>query len=243
MQIFQRNSHKDIKGPKIIMMASTGSDSGKTFLTTGLVGVLRKRGYKVGVLKVGPDTRDIVPSLYLNKEKMERFSSIKIGGLGWKDFEEVLESLKTHNYDLIIIEGVMSVFTGMLNEKIPFSSAEIAMAASIPVIMVSPCNKGGIETAAVDVVAHVELMDELGIKTAGIILNKVYDNKIADSASEFIKNRTKTDFLTLIPKVSLTERGNTPEIEIKLEDFCLNAMKTVENYFDVDKIIKISSKS
>ena len=89
-----RNSYKDIKGPKIIMMASTGSDSGKTFLTTGLVGVLRKRGYKVGVLKVGPDTRDIVPSLYLNKEKMERFSSIKIGGLGWKDFEEVLESVK-----------------------------------------------------------------------------------------------------------------------------------------------------
>ena len=236
-----KDSHKNIKGPKIIMIASTGSDSGKTFLTTGLVGVLRKRGYKVGVLKVGPDTRDIVPSLYLNKEKMERFSSIKIGGLGWKDFEEVLGSVKTQNYDLVIIEGVMSVFTGMLNEKIPFSSAEIAMAANIPVVMVSPCNKGGIETAAVDVVAHVEMMSELGIETVGIILNKVYDNKIADSTSEFIKNRAKTDFLTLIPKVSLTERGNTPEVEIKLEDFCLNAMKTVENYLDVNKILKLAT--
>ena len=135
----------------------------------------------------------------------------------------------------------MSVFTGMLNEKIPFSSAEIAMAANIPVVMVSPCNKGGIETAAVDVVAHVEMMSELGIETVGIILNKVYDNKIADSTSEFIKNRAKTDFLTLIPKVSLTERGNTPEVEIKLEDFCLNAMKTVENYLDVNKILKLAA--
>ena len=64
---------------KIIMIASTGSDSGKTFITTGIVGALRKQGYKVGVLKVGPDIRDIVPSLYLNKERMENFSSIKIG--------------------------------------------------------------------------------------------------------------------------------------------------------------------
>jgi cobyric acid synthase len=227
-----------ISKPKFIMIASTGSDSGKTFLTTGLVGILSKRGYRVGVLKVGPDIRDIVPSLYLNKENMERFSSIKIGGLGWKDFEEILMDVKTINYDIVIIEGVMSVFTGMLNEKTPFSSAEIAISANIPVLMVSPCNKGGIETAAIDVVAHINMMDKLGINTVGVILNKVYDEKIAEATSSFIE--TKTDFLTLVPKVSLTERGNIPEVEIKLEDFCLNAMKTVESYLDVDKILELA---
>ena len=193
------NSYKD-SYPRIIMMASTGSDSGKTFITTGLTGILKKRGYKVGVLKVGPDIRDIVPSLYLNKEKMERFSSIKIGSLGWKDLIDVLEDIKGHNYDIIIIEGVMSVFTGMLNEKIPFSSAEIAMASNIPVLMISPCNKGGIETAAVDIAAHVDIMDKLGINTAGVILNKVYDEKIAESTFKFIKSKTGNDFLTLVPK-------------------------------------------
>ena len=242
-QKITRTSIKDQKGPNVIMMASTGSDSGKTFLTTGLTGVLRKRGYKVGVLKVGPDIRDIVPSLYLNKERMEEFSSIKIGGLGWKDFKEVLADIKGHGYDIIIIEGVMSVFTGMLNEKIPFSTAEIAMTANIPVIMVSPCNKGGIETAAVDIVAHVEIMEKMGINTAGIILNKVYDMKIAESTSQFIKNRTKTDFLTFVPKINLTERGNMPEVEIKLEDFCMNAIKTVENYLEVDKILELAVES
>lgn len=234
------NLVKGNSNPKFIMMASTGSDSGKTFLTTGLVGTLRKRGYRVGVLKVGPDIRDIVPSLYLNKENMERFSSIKIGGLGWKDFKEVLSDIKAYNYDIVIIEGVMSVFTGMLNKKTPFSSAEISLAADIPVLMVSPCNKGGIETAAIDVVAHVDMMDELGINTVGVILNKVYDDEIAEATSKFIK--TKTDFLALIPKVSITERGNIPEVEIKLEDFCLNAMKTVESYLDVDKILKLAKE-
>ncbi len=235
------DSYKD-SYPRFIMMASTGSDSGKTFITTGLTGILKKRGYKVGVLKVGPDIRDIVPSLYLNKEKMERFSSIKIGSLGWKDLFDVLEDIKGHNYDIIIIEGVMSVFTGILNEKIPFSSAEIAMASNIPVLMVSPCNKGGIETAAVDIAAHVDRMDKLGINTAGVILNKVYDEKIAESTFKFIKSKTGIDFLTLVPKVKITERGNMPEVEIKLEDFCLNAMKTVEKYLDVDKILELAAK-
>jgi cobyric acid synthase len=227
---------------KIIMIASTGSDSGKTFITTGIVGILKKRGYKVGVLKVGPDIRDIVPSLYLNKERMENFSSIKIGGLGWKDLEEVFENIKKNNYDIVIIEGVMSIFTGMLNKKIPFSSAEIAIAANIPVIMVSPCNKGGIETAAVDVVAHIEMMDKIGINTVGIILNKVYDKEIAESTSHFIKNKTKIDFFTSIPKVVLTERGNMPEVEIKLDDFCFNAIKTIEKYLDIEKFIKLAEE-
>ncbi len=230
------------RNSKIIMIASTGSDSGKTFITTGLAGSLTKKGYNVGVLKVGPDVRDIVPSLYLNKDMMQRFSSIEIGGLGWMDLNEVLNIIKSYNYDLIIIEGVMSIFTGTLNEKIPFSSAEIAMAANIPIILVSPCNKGGIESAAVDAVAHVEMMDNMGLKTVGIILNKVYNHEIAETASQFIKSRTSTDYLGMMPKIDIKERGNIPEVEIKLEDFCFNAINAVERYLDVDTILKIAAK-
>ena len=170
------------RSPKVIMIASTGSDSGKTFITTGIVGVLRKKGYKTCVLKVGPDIRDIVPSLYLNKERMENFSSIKIAGLGWKDLETVLKDVKLQNYDIILVEGVMSIFTGMLNNKVPYSSAEIALAGNIPVLLVSACNKGGIETAAIDIVGHLKIMSKLGIEVKGAILNKVYDKKIADIA-------------------------------------------------------------
>jgi cobyric acid synthase len=230
------------KAPKIIMMASTGSDSGKTFLTTGITGSLRKKGYRVCVLKVGPDIRDIVPSLYLNKENMEKFSSIKIGGLGWKDLKEVLEDIKSQNYDLVLVEGVMSIFTGMLNEKVPFSSAEIAKAGNIPVILVSPCNKGGIETAAVDIVGHIDMMNKLGIRTKGVILNKVYDEKIGNTAQNYIKIRTGLDSVDLVPKIKMEDRGNIPEVEIRLEEFCLNAMKTVEKHLDVNKIMGMADR-
>ena len=70
---------KPLKKPKYLMIGSNGSDSGKTFILTGLAGAIRKRGYKVALLKVGPDVRDIIPGLYLTKGKMEDFASIKIG--------------------------------------------------------------------------------------------------------------------------------------------------------------------
>jgi cobyric acid synthase len=228
--------------PPFLMIASTGSDSGKTFLTTGVVGVLRRKGYRVGVLKVGPDTRDIVPSLYLNKEKMINVSSIKIGGLGWRGLEEIIKGLKGQPYDLILIEGVMSVFTGLLNEKTPFSAAEIAMAGNIPTIMVSGCNKGGIETAALDLASHLKMMQKLGIKVSGAILNKVYHEGIAENASRHIQKATGLDWVARVPKAQLAARGGTPEVEIKLEDFCLKAMETVEKHLDVDEILKMARK-
>jgi cobyric acid synthase len=228
--------------PPFLMIASTGSDSGKTFLTAGLVGVLRKRGYRVGVLKVGPDIRDLVPSLYLNKEKMEDFSSIKIGGLGWKDLEEVLTDIKAKNYDLILIEGVMSIFTGLLNEKTPFSAAEIARAGNIPTILVTGCNKGGIETAALDLASHVDMMRKMGIKTTGVILNKVYHDEIAEKASDYLKKSTGLEWVGKVPKAQLAARGGTPEVEIKLEDFCQKAVETVEKNLDVDRIIRMAEK-
>lgn len=241
-EIESKSSKNKNESTPFLMLASTGSDSGKTFLSTGIVGALRKRGYKVGVIKVGPDIRDIVPALYLNKEEMAPFSSIKIGNLGWMDLEEVIKKISQKTYDLVIVEGVMSIFTGLLNPKTPYSSAEIAKAAQIPVLMVSACNKGGIESAAVDVASHVEMMEKMGINTGGIILNKVYDHEIFESAREYLKNSTQTDRIWEVPKVKLTERGNIPEVEIRLEEFCLNATKTVEKYLNPEEILKIAKK-
>ena len=85
-------------------------------------------------------------------------------------------------------------------------------------------------------------MGKLGLKTRGVILNKVYDEGIADAATSYIKKRTGLDFVETVPKVKLAERGNTPEVELKLEDFCLNAMRTVEENLDVDRIIRMAEE-
>lgn len=228
------------KKPKYLMIGSNGSDNGKTLIMTGLAGAIRKRGYKVALLKVGPDVRDIIPGLYLTKGKMEKFSSIKIGNLGWENIESTIETLNKSNYDIVLIEGVMSVFTGILNEKVPFSAAEIAMSSKIPMILVSGVNKGGIESAAIDLVSHTNMLEKFGVPVKAILLNKVYNNDIFDNITPYIKNNTKIDNILKLPKLKISGRGFIPEIEIRYDLFTKYALELIENNLNVDEIINMA---
>ena len=227
--------------PKYLMIGSNGSDSGKTFILTGLAGALRKRGYKVALLKVGPDVRDIIPGLYLTKGKMEEFASVKIGHLGWEDIESTIAKLNKSDYDIVLIEGVMSVFTGLLNEKVPFSAAEIAMSSNIPMILASGVNKGGIESAAIDLVSHANMLEKFGIPVEAILLNKVYNDDIFDQVVPYIRNNTNVENVLKLPKLKSADmRGFIPEVEIRYELFTSHAMDLIENNLDIDLIIDMA---
>lgn len=228
------------ESPRALMIGSTGSDSGKTFLITGLAGALRRRGLKVCLLKVGPDARDIVPGLYLTKSPMEKYSSIKLGHLGWSDIKNTLEILKDSDYDIVLIEGVMSVFTGLLNEITPYSASEIAISSDIPLLLISGVNKGGIESAAIDISSHAKILESLGVSVKGIILNKVYNEEIFNNVVPFIKNKTGINDIFSIKKLKLEKRGNTPEIEIRYDLFSETALKTVEKELDIFKIANMT---
>lgn len=230
-----------LKKPKYLMIGSNGSDSGKTFIITGLAGALRKRGYKIGLLKVGPDVRDIIPGLYLTKGKMEDFSSVKIGHLGWKDIESTINILNKSDYDIILIEGVMSVLTGLLNEKVPFSAAEIAMSAKIPMILATGVNKGGIESAAVDIAAHTNMLKRLGVTVEAVLLNKVYNDGIFDNVVPYIKNNTDVKNILKLPKLKTADtRGFIPEVEIRYDLFTRYSLELIEENIDIDSIINMA---
>ena len=225
------------------MIGSDGSDAGKTFITTGLAGALTKRGYKVALIKVGPDVRDIIPGLYLTKGSMEVFSSVKIGHLGWMDIESIIAKLNTSDYDIVLIEGVMSVFTGLLNEKVPFSASEIAMSAKIPMLLTSGVNKGGIETSAVDMTAHVKLLEKLNIPVKAILLNKVYSDDIFSHTKEYITKNTGIENVWKLPKLKSADmRGFIPEVEIRYDLFTKHAMNLVEDNLNIDEIIALMSE-
>ena len=229
------------KKPKYLMIGSNGSDSGKTFILTGLAGAIRKRGYKVALLKVGPDVRDIIPGLYLTKGKMEEFASVKIGHLGWKDIESTINQLNASDYDIVLIEGVMSVLTGLLNEKVPFSAAEIAMSSKIPIILATGVNKGGIESAAVDIAAHANMLDNLGVDVEAILLNKVYNENIFDTVVPYIRENTKVENILKLPKLKSADmRGFIPEVEIRYELFTSHAMNLIEENLNIKEIISMA---
>lgn len=234
-------SIKANRKPKYLMIGSNGSDSGKTFILTGLAGAIRKRGYKVALLKVGPDVRDIIPGLYLTKGKMEDFASVKIGHLGWQDIETTINQLNNSDYDIVLIEGVMSVFTGLLNEKVPFSAAEIAMSSKIPMILVTGVNKGGIESAAVDIVAHANMLNNLGVDVKAVLLNKVYNESIFDTVVPYIKDNTNVENVLKLPKLKSADmRGFIPEVEIRYELFTEHALDLIEENLNVNEIINMA---
>lgn len=240
----QGTSGKKAKVPAVLLITATASGSGKTFVVTGVAGALKKRGVKLGLIKIGGDIRDSVPALYLIKEPIKSYSSIKIGQSGWKPFAEAVEEAEK-NYDLILIEGAMSAFTGFLNDNVerPSSTAEVAVALGAPTIVVVGCEKGGIEGAIVNTLNYVKLMKRLGIKVKGVILNKVHTSYLTDEIRRFIKKafeNADVQLLGVVPRVELEGRGTIPEVEIRYEEFGAKAVETAEQSINLDALTELA---
>jgi cobyric acid synthase len=233
------------KYPRLLLVTATGSGSGKTFLVAGIAGALKKRGFKVGVLKVGGDIRDAVPALYLIKEPIKDYSSIKIGESGWKPLAEaVREAAQEH--DFLIVEGAMSAFTGLLNDKVvrPTSTAEVAAALGASTIVVVGCDKEGIEGAMINVLNYVNVLRSLGVKITGVILNKARISYLTDEMKLTMKRAFKkagVELLGIVPRLDMEGRGMIPEIEIRYEEFGAQAIEAAEQYINLDALAKIAA--
>jgi cobyric acid synthase len=231
--------------PVLLFTTATGSGSGKTFIVTGVAGALKKRGLNVGLLKVGGDIRDIVPALYLIKEPISSYSSIRVSNSGWMPLTEAVENA-TKKYDFLLIEGAMGSFTGFLNENVkrPASTAEIAAALGAPTILVVACDKAGVEGAVVTGLNYVNIMKSLGIKTVGVILNKVHTSYLTPEIRQSIKSAFSNlgvELVGVLPRIMLEGRGAIPEIEIKYEEFGAKAIATVEQSLDLDALIRLAA--
>jgi cobyrinic acid a,c-diamide synthase len=183
--------------------------------------------------------------LYLIKEPISNYSSIRVANNGWMPLFEAVESAGK-NYDYLLIEGAMGPFTGFLNENVnrPSSTAEIAAALGAPTILVVAYDKAGIEGAVVTGLNYVNLMKTLGIKVVGIILNKVHTSYLTPEIRERIRcvfSNVGVELLGVLPRVQLEGGGAIPEIEIKYEEFEAKAMETVEQSLDLDALIKLAT--
>jgi cobyric acid synthase len=225
------------KHARILLITATGSGSGKTFIVTGVAGALRKMGLNVGVVKVGGDIRDLVPALYLVKEPIRDYSSIRIGESGWTPLRQALEEA-SRNHDFIIVEGAMNAFTGLFNEKAarPTSTAEVAMALDAPTILVVASDKEGIEGAVIDALSYANLMKNLGIKVKGVIFNKARTSYLSEDMKVLVKRafgNLGIELLGMVPRIELEGRGMIPEVEIRYEEFGAKAIETIEKSVDL----------
>lgn len=232
------------KTPVMVLVTALGSGSGKTFLVTGMAGVLKKKGYNVGLIKIGGDIRDSVPALYLVKEPIRSYSSIKISESGWTPLEEsIKQACKRH--DFLFVEGAMSAFTGLLNSKIsrPASTLEVAAALGASVIVVVTCDKEGVEGGLVNVLNYVNMLKLLGVNPTGVILNKMSTSYLTEEDKQTIQlalENVGVKLIGVVPSLKLEKRGMIPEIEICYEEFGTQAVAVAERYINIDQLVNLA---
>ncbi len=149
-----------------MIIAGTSSGAGKTSVTCGVIGALRRRGLQVQGFKVGPDYID--PSYHaLASGRPGRNLDAFLSG------PELIVPLARHGWrgaDIAIVEGVMGLFDGASGRGELASTGHVAKLLRAPVVLVVDAAAMARSVAAV---VHGYRTFDPAIDVAGVIFNKV----------------------------------------------------------------------
>jgi cobyrinic acid a,c-diamide synthase len=180
-----------------IVVAGTGSHTGKTSLVCGLLVALRRRGILVRAAKCGPD--------YLDPMWLSRASGRPCPNLDpWMAGPEGVRQL-AQGEGTLIVEGAMGLYDGICPDSDEGSAAEVARILGLPVLLVVDAS-GSARTAA----AVVQGMRDFGaMEIAGVVANRVGSAHHAVLIGEALSSRGLPPLLGYLPKdafPSLPER-------------------------------------
>lgn len=162
-----------------LIIAAASSNSGKTMVTLGLATALRHRDLRVISAKVGPDYIDPAfhaaatnqPCLNLDPWAMQSNSLMRH-----------LTNL-SQNSDLLLVEGVMGLFDGAADGT--GSTADIAMATGLPIVLVLDGKGMGASIAAI---ARGFRDHNKNVHIAGLLINRVSGDRHRSIISAALKS-------------------------------------------------------
>ena len=157
-----------------VVIAAPSSGSGKTTVTTGLIGALRAAGHRVAPFKVGPDYIDPGYHAVAAGRPGRNLDPNLVG-------EDLIAPLFAHgsaDADIAVVEGVMGLFDGRITsgdlgaaEALGLgSTAHVASIIGAPVVLV--VDAGG-HSQSLAAVLHGFLSYDSAVHIAGVILNRV----------------------------------------------------------------------
>ncbi len=224
-----------------VLIAGTGSGSGKTTVTSGLLQCLVNRGLDAAAFKCGPDYID--PMFY------ERITGSRAGNLDpFFSDEKTLRwiiSRAEERSDISVIEGVMGYYDGIgfTSEASTFS---VARAVNAPVVLVINCRGMGASVGAVlkGFLDWPEITDSC-IK--GVIFNNMSE-KLYRKAAEMAESMgvrplgylPRRAALTLESRhLGLVTAGEVADIKEKMKLIASEMEKTV----DIKGIIDLAAEA
>jgi cobyrinic acid a,c-diamide synthase len=150
-------------GPRGLIIAAASSHSGKTLVTMGLIGALRRSGLSIAAAKCGPD--------YIDPKFLEAASGRAAINLDpWAMSPERLKAIaagQAAGADILIVEGVMGLYDGGTGGA--GSTASLAAALGLPVLLIVD-GQGTAQTAAA--VADGLARQAEGFDVIGALVNR-----------------------------------------------------------------------
>ncbi len=160
--------------PRALVIAAPSSGAGKTLVTLGLLRAFLRAGVCVYSAKAGPD--------YIDPRFHEAASGRACFNLdGWAMRAALVPDIAAQcarDSELMLIEGVMGLFDGATGGG--GSSADLAVALGLPVVLVVDAKSQG-QSAAALVKGFAEFRDDC--RVAGVIFNRVASPVHADILS------------------------------------------------------------
>lgn len=149
-----------------IVIAGTGSSSGKSTLALGLMGAFRKRGHTVQGFKCGPDYIDPSYHTAITGRPSRNLDSWMLEPATVRD----IYARGRRGADISIIEGVMGMFDGRSADSNEGSTADISALLQAPVLLVVDISGMGRSAAAI--VKGFQAMAGDGARIAGVVANR-----------------------------------------------------------------------
>ncbi len=227
-----------MKIPRIVI-GGTITKVGKTLISLGLMRALVNRGYVVQPFKIGPDFIDPSFHYFATGRYSRNLDSFMM------DAEDIKRSFckTSKDADIAVIEGKTALYDShdAIEEK--GSTAHVAKILRAPVILIANAERISRSIAA-QLVGYREFDKDINI--AGVILNKVGNERHAKRVRFATERLAKMEVLGVIPRredIVLPYRhlGLVPahEKEEFARIFDLMA-EVVEEFVNVDRIIEIA---
>ncbi len=222
-----------------ITIAGTAGDSGKTLLSLGLIGVLRRRAKHVAAFKKGPD---FIDAAWLGRAA---------NGDGYNldtflmDERAVVTSFvrRSRTADIAVIEGNRGLHDGR-DAQGTHSTAALAALLGSPIILIHQVTKAT-RTAAAAIIGCCRFEDNVNV--AGVVLNGVAGERHRRVITESLQQAGGPPVVGAIPR--LPDRTSLPGRHLGLvtpaehTDAALaieQAADIVDEFVDVTRLVEIA---
>ncbi len=219
---------------KGIIIAGLAGGSGKSVVSVGLTAALARQGKTVVPFKKGPD--------YIDAGWMKLAAGSSCYNLDpyLMSVETIKASFSEHSKgaDFVVLEGNRGLYDGV-NPEGGYSTAELALALNLPILLVVNCTKTT-RTVAAMVLGCMKLDERIDIR--GVVLNQIATKRHQSIVTQAVEKYTGIPVLGAIPRMKrdifpMRHLGVTPHQEYEGSEAAMDLLaETAAENIDLDRI-------